>query len=157
MTRPNKPLPSAFIPYYDGDLYPHDLHEVYEYPVQTNVTAMFEHPIMDHWIHAELNLCQEEDMKKVKLVCQSKDNDINIIGKYDSNAMLYTMVYDVEFLDVTIREYGAKVIADNMYSQVYSEGFLHYILYGIFDFAKDNNAAHKGDQYIITKSIQHFM
>ena len=71
--------------------------------------------------------------------------------------MLNTMVYDVEFLDGTIREYIENVIADNMYSQVYSEGFLHQIISGIFDFAKDNTAVHKGDHYIITKSVQHRM
>ena len=41
MTSPNKSLTSAFIPYSDGDLYPHALHEVDEYPVQTNGTAVF--------------------------------------------------------------------------------------------------------------------
>ena len=34
-------------------------------------------------------------MKKVKVVGLSKDNGRNIIGKYDSNPMLNTMVYDV--------------------------------------------------------------
>ena len=33
MTRPNKPPPSNFIPYYDGELDPPDLNEVYEDPV----------------------------------------------------------------------------------------------------------------------------
>ena len=58
MTRPNKPPPSAFIHYSDGDLDPPDLHEVYEYTFQTDGTAVFEQPITDHWIYAELSLPQ---------------------------------------------------------------------------------------------------
>ena len=62
-------------------------------------------------------------MNKVKVVGRSKDDDGNIIVKYDSNPMLNTIVYDVKIPDGSIREYGANIIADNMYSQVYSEGF----------------------------------
>ena len=93
-------------------------------------------------------------MKKVKVFGQSKDDDGNIIGKYDSNSILNIMVYYVEFPDVSIRKYGANVISDNMYSQVDSKGFSHSILYGILDFSEDTNALQKGDQYIITKSDQ---
>ena len=58
MTIPTKPPPSAFIPYSDGDLNPPALHEVDEDPVQPNGTTIFDHPITDHWIYAELNLPQ---------------------------------------------------------------------------------------------------
>ena len=62
-------------------------------------------------------------MKKVKVVGWSKDDDGNIIGKYYSNTMLNTMVYDVKFPDGSIRKYGVNVIENNMYSQVDSENF----------------------------------
>ena len=58
MTRPTKPPPSSFIPYSDGHLDPPPLHEVYEDPLQTKGIAVFEHPLMDPWIHAKLNLPQ---------------------------------------------------------------------------------------------------
>ena len=98
-----------------------------------------------------------EEMKKVKVVGSFKENNGNIIGKYDSNPMLNTMVYDVKFTDGSIQDYGANVIVDNMYSQVDSESVLHYILYGILDFAKDTTAVQKSHQYIITKSGQRLM
>ena len=62
-------------------------------------------------------------MKKVKVVGWSKDDDGNIIGKYDINPMLNTMVYDVKFPGGSIREYGVNVIENNMYSQVDSDFF----------------------------------
>ena len=71
--------------------------------------------------------------------------------------MLNTMVYDVKFPDGSIREYGANVIANNMYPQVDSESFLHSILSGILDFSKDTTAVYKGDQYTITNSGQRCM
>ena len=157
MKRPNKPPPSAFIPFFDGDLDPPALHEVDEGPVQPNGTAVFEHPIMYHWIHDELNLPEGGETKKVNIVGQSKYNNGNIIDKYDRNPMLNTMVYDVEFPDGTICKYRANVIADNMYSQVDYEGFLHSILSGILDLAKDSASVQKGDQYIIINSGQRCM
>ena len=96
MTNTSKPPPSDFIPYSDGDLYPPPLHEVDEDPVQTDGTSVFEEPITYHRVHAELNLPQGEENNKVKVLGWSKDDDGNIIGKYDSNPMLNIMVYDVK-------------------------------------------------------------
>ena len=157
MTRPTKPPPSAFIPYSGGDLDLPALHEVDEDPFHPYGAAVFENPITDIWIHAELNLPQGEVMKRVKLVRLSKDEDGNIIGKYDNNPMLNTMVYDVELPDGNICEYRANLIAELMYYQVYSEGVSHSILSGILNFSKDSTAIQKVDQCIITKSGQHRM
>ena len=41
MTNLGKPPPYYFIPYSTGDLYPPALHELDEYPVHTNGTAVF--------------------------------------------------------------------------------------------------------------------
>ena len=96
-------------------------------------------------------------MKKVKVFGWSKDADRNIIGKYNSKPMLNTMLYYVDFPNGAIRKYGSNIISDNIYSQVDSEGFLHSILFGTFDFFQDNTVVQKGDQYIITKSGQFSM
>ena len=80
-------------------------------------------------------------MKKVKVVGQSKDDNGNIIGKYGSNPMINTMVYDVKFPDGSIREYGKNVIAYNMYYQVDSEMFLHPIFFGILDLQPSSRKA----------------
>ena len=93
-------------------------------------------------------------MNKVKVVGRYKDDNGNIIGKYYSNPMINTMVYDVDFSDGSIREYRSNVIANNIYSQVDSEGFLLSIFSGILDFAKDKTAVHNCNQCIITKSGQ---
>ena len=38
-------------------------------------------------------------MKKAKVIVRSKDEDGNIVGVYDNNLMLNTMIYDVEIPD----------------------------------------------------------
>ena len=48
MKKPGKPPPSYFISYSYGDLYPPALHELDKYPVQSDVTAVFEQPITYH-------------------------------------------------------------------------------------------------------------
>ena len=40
--------------------------------------------------------------------------DGNMDGKYDNNLMLNSIMYEVEFADGTVKEYGANIIAENM-------------------------------------------
>ena len=107
--------------------------------------------ITDHLIHAELYLPQGEDMKAAKVVGCTKDEDGNIIGTYDYDPMLKSMVYDVEFPDREIKEYSANIIAQNMYAQVDANGHHHTLLDSIVDYEKLNNAVDKADQYLTTK------
>ena len=116
-------------------------------------TSVFEKPITDYWIHAEVSLPQGEKMKSVKVVGRSKDDeDGNIVGNYDDNPHLNTMLYDVEFPDGEIREYAANVIAENMYAQVDADGHMHTMLDSIIDYKKDGNAMEQSDMYVVTKS-----
>ena len=64
----------------------------------------------------------------------------NIIGTYDTDPLLNTMIYDVEFMDGNIRGLGANIIAKNMYSQVDNDGYHHSILESIIDFRKNTNS-----------------
>ena len=46
-----------------------------------------------------------------------------VVGTYDNDPVINSIVYDVEFPDGTIREYAANVIAQNMLTQVDEDGF----------------------------------
>ena len=67
------------------------------------------------------------------------------------------MVYDVKIPDGSICEYRANILADNMYYQVYSEGFRTPSYLEPLDFQKNTTVVRKGNQYIITMSGQHRM
>ena len=59
------------------------------------------------------------------------------------------MVYDLEFPDGTIKEYSANIIAENMLTQVDSDGFTMTMMEGIIDHKKDESTAiSKDDKYI---------
>ena len=70
-------------------------------------------------------------MKPVKVIRRTQDVHGNIIGTYDSNLLLNTMIYDVEFMDGNIREFGANIIAENVYSHVDNSGYHDSILESI--------------------------
>ncbi len=145
------------IPYSDDDdPDPLDLPDDDD-PVDSDGTSVFEKPITDKWIHAELHLPQGESIQSAKVIGRAMDSEGNLIGKYDDNPMLNTLVYDVEFPDGEIKEYSANVIAENMYAQVDTEGFSHTILDSIIDYSRDKGAIERDDMYLTTKSGQRRM
>jgi len=66
-------------------------------------------------------------------VGRARDMNGNIVGQYDDNALLNTLSYNVEFPDGEVREYGANVIAENMYSQVDPDECRYQLLDDIID------------------------
>ena len=78
-----------------------------------------------------------------------------VVGKYDDNPFLNSMMYDVEFVDGQVQEYSANVIADNMLTRGDSEGFSTTLMEGIVDCCKDESVAvMKAEKYVYTKSGQ---
>jgi hypothetical protein len=76
-------------------------------------------------------------------------------GTYDDNPMLNWIVYEVEFPDGQVKEYAANVIAENMLTQVYSDGYSTTILKSIINYQKDEAVAvSKADKYVYTRSGQ---
>ena len=58
-------------------------------------------------------------------------------------------MYDLEFPDGTIKEYSANIIAENMLTQVESDGFTLTMMEGIIGHHKDETTAIlKEDKYI---------
>ena len=148
---PTKPLPPKdYIPYADGDLDP-PIEIIDEDPLDENGSPQFEMPMTDLLIHAEVHLPQGEEMRAAKVKKRSRNEDGEIVGTYDDNPILNTLVYDVEFPDGEVREYAANIIAENMYAQVDASGFAHTMLDSILDYSKDGNAVEKEDQYVTTK------
>ena len=69
--------------------------------------------------------------------------------------MLNSIIYEVEFEDVHVKEYIANNIADNMLPQVDSNGFTLTMMEGIIDYREDVvTDVTKDDMYIVTKRGQ---
>ena len=150
-TPPSLPV-QDFVPYSDGELDPPLILD--EDPVTPTGKAMFEKPLTDMIINAELSLPQGELMQPAKVIGRYKDAHGKIVGTYDTNPLMNTLVYDVKFTDGDVREFSANIICENMYSQVDNEGFHHDILDSVVDCRKNSDAISNDNKYITTKSGQ---
>ena len=65
--------------------------------------------------------------------------------------MLHTIVYDVQFLDGTIKPYSGNTITENILTQVDADGYHNQLLEGILYHSKDKWAVEKKDQWIVIK------
>ena len=92
------------------------IHE--EDPIDSTGRPVYEQPLTDMLLRAEVLLPQGEEIKSAKVIARSKDDNGNVIGSYNENPLLNSIIYDVEFPDGEIREYAANMIAQNMYSQI---------------------------------------
>jgi hypothetical protein len=146
---PISPDKEAFIPYEDDETEPTQMPD--SDPVDATGHTICEQPLSDRLIHAELTLPQGEKMMNAKVIGRHKDKNGNIIGSFNENPILNTIVYDVEFPDGAMKQYAANLIAENMYSQVDSEGHHYSLLDSIIDYGTDGNAVPLGKEYVITK------
>ena len=81
--------------------------------------------------------------------------DINghMIGKTHPNPLLSTAEYEVELEDGTTDRYFANVIAENIYSQLDTEGQERVVLSEIVDHRKDKSARMRAKRHIVL--LQH--
>jgi hypothetical protein len=125
----------------DSDGTEQTMPEADEYDVDT----------FDQYIGAETLLSSGDSMLQGIVKTRKRDADGNPIGKANSNPLLDTRLYEVEFPDGDIREYAANVIAESIYSRVDDEGRHHLLLEAVVDHIKDDTAVPIDDGYIVSK------
>ena len=109
--------------------------------VDINGKLLNQSPAYDKILHSEVSLQLGENMSVGKVTKRALGPDGIVAGTYDENPCLNTMIYEVEFPDGTLKEYAANVIAENMLTQVDSDGFSLTMLEGIIDYRKDESQA----------------
>jgi len=130
-------------------------YEPYEEEKKMPEADDFEPEAYDKYISAEVNLARGDELKHAKVLSRKRDADGNPIGRSHTNPLLDTRVYTVEFDDGETLEYAANVIAENMYSQVDTEGRQYQILESIVDHKKDGSAVSADDQYVTVNGKKH--
>ena len=126
-------------------------------PINDDGTAIFDTPVADTLINAEVILPFNNENRLARVKGRSTDINGNVIGTHDPNPFLNTTTYDVEFSDHTVKQFGANVIAQNLYSQVDQDGRSQRLLANIIDSKRDSTAVPKSDMYITTSSGQQRM
>ena len=156
-TPPNETSPTddeIWKEYEDEDESPRTLPDI-EDAVDANGRLINQQPAYDRLLNAEVQLQQGNDMTNARVTQRALGPDGTTVGSYDDNPMLNSIVYEVEFPNGEIKEYSANVIAENMLTQVDSDGFTLTMMEGIVDFKKDPaTAVPKDDMYVITKRGQ---
>ena len=123
--------------------------------VDANGLALNQLPAYERLLNAEVQLQHDDWVTTGKVKRQALGPDGNMAGKYDNNPMLNSIMYEVEFADGTVKEYGANIIAENILRQLDLEGFSLALMEGIVDFRCDESVAvPMEEKYIITKTGQ---
>ena len=88
-----------------------------------------------------------------KVIQRTIGPDGQVTGTYDNNPFLNSIIYDVEFPDGQVKEYAANIIAENMLTQVDSDGMSTTLMEAIVDHRRDDEKAlQHHDKYIQTKN-----
>jgi len=99
----------------------------------------------DQYIAAHVVLPRGDQYEKAVVKRRKIDPSGNPVGIRNTNPILDTREYEVEFPDGSIDSYTANAIAEAMYSQVDDEGHHHLIIKEIIDHRKDGSAVHIDD------------
>ena len=142
----------AFVPYEDEE-------ESSALPMEADIIGEAGMPInndsvQDLLVNAEVLLPHGEAEQMAKVVRRAIDDDGNLIGTFDENPTLNSLVYEVEFPDGITKSYAANIIAENILYQVDSQGQHHHVMEGILAYRKDKAALTKGNAFITTKRGQ---
>jgi hypothetical protein len=123
--------------------------------VDVNRLLLNQLPAYDKIMHSEVALQLSENMSTGKVTQRALGPDGRTAGTYDDNPILNSIIYEVEFCDGQVKEYAANVIAENMLTQVDSDGYSTTILKAIIDYRKDKAVAvPKADKYVYTSGGQ---
>ena len=63
-----------------------------------------------------------EEISIVNMIQCALGTDRTVAGTYDENPFLNTIIYEVEFPNVDVKEYSENIITKNMLTQVNSDG-----------------------------------
>jgi hypothetical protein len=97
---------------------------------------------LDEYINAEIILPDKEGIPVLtKVKSRKRDPAGDPIGTANSNPILDTRVYNLEFPDGRIEEYAVNMIAENLFEQADEDGWDNGIIEEFLDIRKDNNIA----------------
>ena len=103
------------------------------------------------YIASQVLLLKGDKYQFSKIKAHKKDEQGNLIRHSDSNPILDTRLYKVEFDDGEVCEYAVNTIAENLYSQIDKEGFQQVLMDGIINHRKEKHAVTKENGFVEIK------
>jgi len=96
----------------------------------------------------EVNLPLQGLFKHAKVIRRARNADGDVIGRANSNPLLDTRMYEVEFVDGRVSEITANLIAQNMAEQCDAAGRQYLLMDQITDHKCDDDAVKYDDRFI---------
>jgi hypothetical protein len=109
---------------------------------------------LDEYISALVMIPQGGNLTRATVKRRVRDQEGRPTGKRNSNPILDTRLYEVEFPDGSTEAFTANTIAENLYAQMDKEGNLYQILKEIVDHEKDNRAISKDNGWVMSGNGQ---
>ena len=110
--------------------------------------------LFDNLLSAEVLIPKGDILVPATVIGCKRDEQGNPVGVANANCILDTRVYDVQFPDGHTETFAANVIAENIYSQLDSEGNRLLLIDEIIDHCRDHRAINTDDKYIMHNGRQ---
>ena len=142
---------------YDLEPYGDDVHDdVPLMPEADFVDAagkpMLQQSFTDTLINVDVLLPKGDSDALAKVMRRSVDANGKVIGSFNENPLLNTILYECEFEDGLTKEYTANMIASNIYEESDADGHSSLLLYHIVDHKRSGDAISMEDKYFVTKT-----
>ena len=124
------------------DTYVPELDERDDYPVGDE---NYSQDTMDTYLGAEVNMPEGDGYQRAVVRKRKRDEEGRPMGQGNNNPILDTRMYEIEYPDGTLKEIQGNIIAQNILSQVDSEGHSYMLLDEISDHRSDGHAIQKED------------
>jgi hypothetical protein len=105
----------------------------------------------DEYLSAVVDMPRDGDLITGRVTRRKRDAENQPLGKKHSNPLLDTREYEVEFPDGSIDTYTANMIAENLYSQIDTDGRQYQIVDEIVDHRTNGHAVSVDDAFITDK------
>jgi hypothetical protein len=137
----------------NGDLVLEDLEDAADTDDEPGMPELDEYTpeTFDGYLTASVLLPRGGEVLKAQVVARKRDANGNPIGKANSNPILDTREYVVEFEDGAKDVYSANMIAENMYAQIDNEGKAFALMSEIVDHESDARAMKLADGTFVDK------
>jgi hypothetical protein len=106
---------------------------------------------MDEYLSAVVDMPRDGETLSGVVTRRKRGADNVPIGKRHSNPLLDTREYEVEFPDGSLDTYTANMIAENLYSQVDTQGRQYQVMDEITDHRTNGHAVSVDDAFITDK------
>jgi hypothetical protein len=120
--------------------------------VETTGKSLLQQSFTDTLINTEVLLQAGDSAAIAKAMQRFVGDDGKVVGNYDLNPLLNTMMYECKFGDDTTKAYAANTIASNIYQKSDADRHSILLLYHIIDHKHSGDAISMEDKYYKTAS-----